>query len=369
MERAAETPRIYARMAAPPEPAIATTPAPILELRNVVKTYSVSTGGFFRRHTAELSATADVSFAVAPGETYGLVGESGCGKSTIARMIVALERPTAGRIMVGGVELSSVGGSELRRRRRNVHLMFQDPSASMNGRMRALDILREPFTVHGVGDRRSQDAKITGLFDDVGLPRSMADRYPHELSGGQRQRLALARALALEPKLIVADEPVSALDVSIQAQILNLMQGLQKSHGISYVFISHDLSVVRYMANRIGVMYLGKLVEEGPAEQVYLSPLHPYTRGLIDAIPAPEPGKKRPARVKGDPASAINPPSGCRFRTRCPLAQDLCASVEPPLVQHRDPRVACHFPLDGAPPVAANGLEDAVVSTADVVVP
>jgi peptide/nickel transport system ATP-binding protein len=328
-----------------------------LEQRNVVKTYSVSTGGFFKRHKADLSATADVSFCVAAGETFGLVGESGCGKSTIARMIVALERPSAGRILVNGVELSSLGGSELRRRRRNVHLMFQDPSASMNGRMRALDILREPFTVQGVGNRRSQDTKIARLLDDVGLPRSMADRYPHELSGGQRQRLALARALALEPKLIVADEPVSALDVSIQAQILNLMQGLQKEHGVSYVFISHDLSVVRYMANRIGVMYLGKLVEEGPAEEVYRSPLHPYTRGLIDAIPAPEPGKTHPARVKGDPASAINPPSGCRFRTRCPLAQDICAAVEPPLVQHNGRRVACHFPLDGAPPVPAQTPE------------
>jgi oligopeptide/dipeptide ABC transporter ATP-binding protein len=319
---------------------------PVLEVHNLVKTYAVSTGGLFKRHTAQLSATADVSFSVSPGETFGLVGESGCGKSTIARMIVALERPTAGKILVDGVELSSIGGSDLRRRRRDVHLMFQDPSASMNGRMRALDVLREPFAVQAVGNRRSQDAKIATLLDDVGLPRSMADRYPHELSGGQRQRLALARALALEPKLIVADEPVSALDVSIQAQILNLMQTLQKARGVSYVFISHDLSVVRYMASRIGVMYLGKLVEEGPADRVYQRPLHPYTRGLIDAVPVPEPGRKRAAQVRGDLPSPLQPPSGCRFRTRCPLAKEICAAVEPPLVRHSTGQsVACHFPL------------------------
>jgi peptide/nickel transport system ATP-binding protein len=325
-------------------------PHPVLEVHNLVKTYAVSTGGMFKRHTAQLSATADVSFSVSAGETFGLVGESGCGKSTIARMIVALERPTAGKVLVDGVELSSIGGSDLRRRRRDVHLMFQDPSASMNGRMRALDVLREPFAVQGVGNRRSQDAKIATLLDDVGLPRSMADRYPHELSGGQRQRLALARALALEPKLIVADEPVSALDVSIQAQILNLMQTLQKARGVSYVFISHDLSVVRYMASRIGVMYLGKLVEEGPADRIYQRPLHPYTRGLIDAVPVPEPGRKRAAQVTGDLPSPLQPPSGCRFRTRCPLAKEICAKVEPPLVRHSTGQsVACHFPLVDSP--------------------
>ena len=320
--------------------------APAISLRHVVRNYRLGGSGLFGGEPLTVSAVADVSFELAAGETFGLVGESGCGKSTIARMVAALDRPSSGEIRVGGENLFALSKTELRKRRRNVHLMFQDPSASMNSRMRAVSILREPLEIQHIGGRAEQDRRIAQLLDQVGLPRSMADRYPHELSGGQRQRLALARALALEPGVIVADEPVSALDVSIQAQILNLMRELQRGKGLSYLFVSHDLSVVRYMSDTIGVMYLGKLVEVGPAETVYSAPQHPYTRGLIDSVPNADVGAKRSFAIKGELASAIKPPSGCRFRTRCPLAQDICAHEEPVLAHAgRAQQVACHFPL------------------------
>ncbi|QSE89806.1 ABC transporter ATP-binding protein [Rhodococcus pseudokoreensis] len=320
---------------------------PALQLEHVVKDYLGPGGGLFTKHRGRVSAVADVSLTVPAGETFGLVGESGCGKSTLARMMVALEEPTSGRILVSGADLTSLGGRELRRRRRDVHLMFQDPSGSMNGRRRGLELLREPFAVQGIGERGSQNLSIAELFDMVGLPRAMADRYPHELSGGQRQRLALARALALGPKVVVADEPVSALDVSIQAQILNLMKDLQRERGLSYVFVSHDLSVVQYISHTIGVMYLGKLVEVGAAATIYSAPAHPYTRALLDSAPVADPDRTISAEaIVGDLPSATNPPSGCRFRKRCPLAQDVCAQQEP-LLREVIPgqRVACHFPL------------------------
>ncbi|MEC3853142.1 ABC transporter ATP-binding protein [Paenarthrobacter ureafaciens] len=324
----------------------ATDARPVLVLENLVKNYAAPGSSLFGKKRL-VSAVADVSFTVAEGETFGLVGESGCGKSTIARMITALDAPSSGKVEVLGTDLFAMDKKELRQQRRNIQLMFQDPSASMDGRLRGAGVVREPLSIHGIGNRRTRAEDIMSLLDQVGLPRRFADRYPHELSGGQRQRLALARSLALKPRIIVADEPVSALDVSVQAQILNLMRDLQKDTGISYVFVSHDLSVVRYMSQRIGVMYLGKLVETGPAESVYQRPFHPYTRGLIESAPSPDVHAARTIEVKGELPSPLNPPSGCRFRTRCPLAQELCAKVEPPLRELAPGHFgACHFPLN-----------------------
>jgi oligopeptide/dipeptide ABC transporter ATP-binding protein len=320
----------------------------VLSLSGIVKEYRSASFVSWRRRLQTVSAVAGVSFGVVRGTVFGLVGESGCGKTTIGRLIVGLEVPTAGRIEVDGVDLTKIRGRELRRRRRDVQLMFQDAYASLDPRMRVGEILREPLDVQHVGSRREREARVAELLEDVGLPDDSRDRYPHEFSGGQRQRLGFARALALRPHLIVADEPVSALDVSIQAQILNLMRDLQASLGLTYVLISHDLAVVRYMADTIGVLYLGKLVEVGPSDQLYREPIHPYTAALIVAVPVAEwRAEPRPsAVVVGELPSSINPPSGCRFRTRCPRAQGLCADEEPPLRPFSDMRfAACHFPL------------------------
>jgi peptide/nickel transport system ATP-binding protein len=325
--------------------------APIVEVRGLVKEFPVMSGTLFRRQVGSVKAVSGVTFDVLKGETFGLVGESGCGKTTVGRLLVSLDRPTAGSIRFEGDELASLGPSDLRARRRDLQLMFQDPYASLDPRMRVGTIIREPLRVHSVGDRASQDEKVGSLLDEVGLARTSVERYPHEFSGGQRQRIGLARALALGPKIIVADEPVSALDVSIQAQILNLMKDLQARHDLTYVMISHDLAVVRYMADTIGVMYLGKMVERGPAAEIYARPAHHYTVGLLDAVPVVEVARARAraraeTTVKGELPSSINPPSGCRFRTRCPAAQDVCAEVEPPLSDFGHGHVAaCHFPL------------------------
>ncbi len=329
----------------------------LLRLDGVVKNYSVTAGAVLRRKVGEVSAVADVSFSVPAGTTFGLVGESGCGKTTIGRLIVGLERPDGGSIAFGGHDLSREPG---RRRARQVQLMFQDSYAAMDPRMRVGTILREPLVIQGTGSRSEQRRRIAGIVDEVGLPASAIDRYPHEFSGGQRQRLGLARALVPRPDMIVADEPVSALDVSIQAQILNLMRDLQAEYGLTYLFISHDLSVVRYMADTIGVMYLGKLVEIGPAGDVYSRPVHPYTKGLIDTVPVADPGAERAKEhrgVSGELPSAIDPPSGCRFRTRCPFSEEICAVREPPLRPFTPDghRAACHFPLRQPAP----GLEPA----------
>ncbi|WP_329127140.1 dipeptide ABC transporter ATP-binding protein [Streptomyces caniferus] len=331
------------------------TAEPLLRLTDVSKTYPLHGGLFTRRGpgrkgAAEVSAVAGVSLTVRRGETFGLVGESGCGKSTLGRLAVGLEAPTAGTVHVAGRDLGTLDKRELRAHRRHVQLMFQDSAAAMDPRMRVGAVLREPLVVQGIGDRAEQRRRIAGLLDDVGLPRGAVDRYPHEFSGGQRQRLGLARALALAPSLVVADEPVSALDVSVQAQILHLLRTLQREKGIGYLFISHDLAVVRHLADSVGVMYLGKLVETGPAAQVLARPLHPYTRGLLDSVDAPDPDAA-PAGTPlgGEAPSAAAPPSGCRFRTRCPLATGLCATTEPPPAEPETPghRVACHFPLTG----------------------
>ena len=333
-------------------PAESVTPAgepvttPVLSVRALVKDYAAHGRGLLRRTARQVSAVAGVSFEVGPGETFGLVGESGCGKSTVGRLAVGLERPTSGQIMLDGTDIASLTGRERRRMHRQVQLMFQDSYAAMNPRMRVDAILAEPLEIQKVGDGAARRARIATLLDQVGLSRRVLERYPHEFSGGQLQRIGLARSLALQPRLIVGDEPVSALDVSIQAQVLNLMKDLQRELGLAYVFISHDLSVVDYMADRIGVMYLGKLVEVGPARDVVRAARHPYTQALIDAVPSITPNTpavRDGVTIHGELPSALNPPTGCRFRTRCPLAQEICGT-EPPLARDGH-QVACHFPL------------------------
>ena len=321
----------------------------VLELDHLEKEFAVTAGAVLQRRIGSVKAVSDVSFKVHRGETFGLVGESGCGKTTIGWLVAALERPTAGAVRFDGDDLSALSGRALRSRRRDVQLMFQDPYASLDPRMKVGAAIGEPLAVQRIGTRKERRVRVAELLGEVGLSPHAAGLYPHEFSGGQRQRIGLARALALNPRLIVADEPVSALDVSIQAQILNLMKTLQQAHGLTYILISHDLAVVKYLADTIGVMYLGKLVEVGPAEAVYRQTVHPYTQGLIDTIPVPDPqvARRRAAgAVRGELPSAMTPPSGCRFRTRCAIAAEICAAEEPPL-RTFGPRhqAACHFPL------------------------
>lgn len=322
---------------------------PLLVLEGVSKEFPAASGTLFRRKVGTVKAVSDVSFSVEAGETFGLVGESGCGKTTLGRMVTCLEPRSAGRILFEGDDLATMSRHELRPRRRDLQLMFQDPYASLDPRMRVGSILREPLAIQHLGSRSEQETRIEELLAEVGLPAKAVDRFAHEFSGGQRQRIGLARALALRPKLIVADEPVSALDVSVRSQILNLMKRLQASHQLTYVVISHDLSVVRYLADRVGVMYLGKLVEIGTSRDIYERVAHPYTAGLLRAIPVPNPSSerlKRGATVAGELPSAIDPPSGCRFRTRCERAEEICALEEPPLTSFGGKHfAACHFPL------------------------
>ena len=320
----------------------------IARIEGLVKEYPVK-AGVIRRKVGSINAVSDVSFSIYEGETFGLVGESGCGKTTIGRLIVGLELPTSGTVSFDGKVVSAKSFNPSKADRSDRQMMFQDPYSSLNPRMKVAQILGEPLMVQRRGSSAEQKARVNELLSIVGLDPMAADRFPHEFSGGQRQRIGLARALALNPRLIVADEPVSALDVSIQAQILNLMKELQVEHNLSYIMVSHDLAVVYYMADTIAVMYLGKIVEIGDAESVFRTPAHPYTQGLLDAVPVPDPDSeksKQVVRVHGELPSPINPPSGCRFRTRCPKAEDLCADVEPQFslfgpTQH----AACHFPL------------------------
>ena len=328
---------------------------PLLELRNLVKEFPITSGAILQRKVASVKAVSDVSFAVPAGTTFGLVGESGCGKTTIGKLIVALEKPNSGAISLNGEDVSKLRRGDLRRKRRDLQLMFQDPQSSLDPRMRVGTIIasRSPCSTSAASGRSG--IASSNCSARSGCRGTRWSAIPHEFSGGQRQRIGLARALTVNPRLIVADEPVSALDVSIRAQVLNLMKRLQASHGLTYVVISHDLAVVKYMADRIGVMYLGKLVELGSGQDIYERAAHPYTAGLLATIPVPNPTKERAkkgAAIKGELPSPVNPPSGCRFRTRCQFAQERCAAEEPPLRSFGPGHLAaCHFPLqtpDGA---------------------
>jgi oligopeptide/dipeptide ABC transporter ATP-binding protein len=345
---------------------------PLLVMSHVVREFPV-TSGLFQRRTGSVKALSDISISIRRGETFALVGESGCGKTTLGRLAVALDRPDSGTISFNGTDLASLSKNELRTRRRDLQLMFQDPYASLDPRMRIGQVLREPMAIQGLGTREQQEARTAELLREVGLDPGAASLYPHEFSGGQRQRIGLARALAVRPKLIVADEPVSALDVSIRAQILNLMQDMHDQHNLAYLVISHDLTVVRCIADRVGVLYLGKLVELGNVVEVFEQPAHPYTNALLEAVPDLDPERiRRRAPLQGELPSALDPPSGCRFRTRCPRAVALCGEVEPPLRAFSSSGhvAACHFPLvdplepEGPVASSCSGVGDTAIQTA-----
>ena len=318
----------------------------LLDVKEASREYASSGSGFLKRDKGVVSAVDRVSITLKKGETYGLVGESGCGKSTMGRLIAGLEPPSGGAIELGGRDLATLKGRDAVRIHRDVQMMFQDSYAAMDPRMRIDQILAEPMSIQKTGNTRQIAERIMEIIEQVGLTEEILDRYPHEFSGGQLQRIGFARSLTLAPDLIVADEPVSALDVSVQAQVLNLMKDLQAELGLSYLFISHDLAVVQYMADRIGVMYLGRIVEEGPAKEVVENPKHPYTKALIDSIPVPDPEfshDDQAIKLTGEPPSAVNPPKGCRFRPRCPFAGEECKMQ--PLLTEETHRVACHHPL------------------------
>ncbi|WP_413407516.1 ABC transporter ATP-binding protein [Paenibacillus amylolyticus] len=318
---------------------------PLLRIEGL-KTYYPIKRGLLSRTVGNVKAVDDISLELYQGETLGLVGESGCGKSTIGRSIIRLENPTDGRIWFEGQEITTSTMSDLRGERTKMQMIFQDPYSSLNPRMRVQELLAEPMRVHGLAGGAELEARIDNLLDTVGIPRSYKQRFPHEFSGGQRQRIGIARALSLNPKLIVCDEPVSALDVSIQAQILNLLKELQRELGLTYLFIAHGLGAVKYISTRIAVMYLGKVVEIGTKERIFASPRHPYTQALLNAYPVPDPRKRGQERIvlQGDVPSPASPPSGCRFHTRCPFVQAKCKEEEP-LLQGGEHAAACHYPL------------------------
>jgi oligopeptide/dipeptide ABC transporter ATP-binding protein len=320
---------------------------PLVSTIGLTKTYAISGGPLLRRQTAAIRAVDDVNLDIMPGETLGLVGESGCGKSTLGRMLIRLIEPTDGTILFDGADITSLNMKAMRSKRRAMQIIFQDPYGALNPRMSIEDIIMEPLVIHGANADAATRALVADMLRLVGLPQRAASRFPHEFSGGQRQRIGIARAIALKPRFVVCDEPVSALDVSVQAQIVNLLQDLQAELGLTYLFIAHDLSVVKHISDRLAVMYLGKIVEIAEKRAIYAAPQHPYTQALIAAVPVLRPqdrGRGRRARIAGEIPSALNPPAGCRFHTRCPYVMPICLAQEPLLrttaVGHK---IACHL--------------------------
>ena len=331
--------------------------APLVSVDDLAKHFPLARGVFLGRERGQVHAVDGVSFEIPRGGTLGLVGESGCGKSTVARLVTRLLEPSAGRITYDGKDITHWKARALRPLRREMQLVFQDPYSSLNPRRTVGAIVAEPLRLQGIGTRSERRTRVREMLEVVGLNPEHYNRYPHEFSGGQRQRIGIARALITTPKLVVADEPVSALDVSIQAQILNLLAELQGEFGLTYLFIAHDLNVVRHVSDRIAVMYLGKIVELSSADELHARPIHPYTEALLSAVPTVETRARERLRsrvvLRGDPPSPVAPPSGCRFHTRCRYATEICSAVEPPLVDHRDGHLAaCHHPLDSARPPA-----------------
>jgi len=317
----------------------------LLKVENLKKYFPIKKGLLFQRHMGDVKAVDGVSFEIRRGETLGMVGESGCGKSTIGRTILRLLEPTKGKVIFEGEVLNDLSSEEMRKMRSKMQIIFQDPYASLNPRMRVGDIIGEPIMIHRILTCAEREKRVRKILDVVGLSPYHGARFPHEFSGGQRQRIGIARALAVNPKLIICDEPVSALDVSIQAQVINLLEDLQKEFDLTYLFIAHDLSVVKHISNRVAVMYLGKMIELSNSEELYKNPQHPYTIALLSAVPVPDPKVKKDRIIlKGDVPSPVNPPSGCRFHTRCPKTQDICMEQDPKFKDiGNDHYVACHF--------------------------